>query len=412
LDGLRGTLSLIALLVVLSASFALAQTASPIPQASKSLVITFPNPHVFLSPYNWRVPGDGTIWAPLGGPYFKFSVTGTTQVIANIDTAGNASLPATDMPTLKVIVDDKPGVFLQFTSGQKQATLASGLSTDSTHTVLVYNIGAGDPVTTTSTQVQTHIQSLQFDAGATLSAYPSIFSKNCLIYGDSYVLGSNGQPYISGTTPLYTVLDPSMSWANQIGYGIGCEVGVVAVGGSGYLQPGGWGYPALSSYWNYYHSGLARNFSPSPDYTINALGINDHRGLGWTASTVQEAVQSWLKAVRSTLPNTKLFLYIPLGGLVEDEDGTGGANATPIREAVSAFGDANTFLIDSGTQFVSADNWVYQTWLTGPDGIHPAQTSHAILATIAMQQIQKALDSSRVAIPVPHRHRSVVARHN
>jgi len=88
-----------------------AQAASASP-----LVVTFPNPNIFLSPHKWRVPGDGTIWAPIGGPYLKFSVTGTTQITANIDATINEGLPyATDYPSLKVIIDGKPAAFVQFT---------------------------------------------------------------------------------------------------------------------------------------------------------------------------------------------------------------------------------------------------------------------------------------------------------
>lgn len=376
---------LVALLLVILASFA----------STTPVVVTFPNPNVFLSPYNWRVAEDGSIWAPIGGPYMKFSVTGTTQITANIDTAINRGLYGTDYPTLKVSIDDRPAEFVQFPQDADSVTLASGL-TIGPHTVLVYVIGGNQNARSSwsGTIGQTHIKSLQFDAGSALSVYPRIYGKNCLIYGDSYLVGGNGRNFYLGMTPYYKAVDPSMTWAPQLGWAMGCEVGVVAVGGSGYLQPvpeDGW--PALSEYWNRYDFSHARSFSPAPDYIINSLGINDHRRLGWKAPDVQAAVQNWLTAVRSTLPATKIFLYIPVGGMSEDEDGTGGANATPIRNAVKAFGDPNTFLIDAGTQLVSADDWPYPTWFTGPDGMHPAVTSHGILAAIAIQQMQKALDA-------------------
>lgn len=397
LDGISNTL-LVALLLIILGNLALAQPAPKVevPQAASAapVVVTFPNPNIFLSPYNWRIAEDGSIWAPIGGPYMKFSVTGTSEIIANIDTTINRGLYMTDYPTLKVSIDDGPATFVQFPPDSDTVILAYAL-TPGTHTVLAYAIGGNQnaPSSWSGTIGQTHIKSLQFDAGSTLSAYPRIYGKNCLIYGDSYVGGYGGLRYYWGITPYYKVTDPSITWAIQLGWAMGCEVGVVAVGGSGYLQPvpeDGW--PALSEYWNHYDSLHLRSFSPAPDYTINALGFNDHRHLGWMAPDVQGAVQKWLMAVRSTLPATKLFLYVPVGGMPEDEDGTGGANATPIRNAVKAVGDPNTFLIDAGTQLVTAVNWPHPSWFTGPDGMHPAVTSHGILAAIAVQQMQKVLD--------------------
>jgi len=398
-------------MVGLAASFALGQAAIPtsnVPgtQATPAapMVVTFPNPSVFLSPYNWRVPGDGTIWAPSpGGPYFKFSVTGTTKILVNVDTGINAGVYATDMPTLKVVIDDIPTAFVQLGASATQVTLASGLTTGS-HTVLAYAVLGGDVKNDdwSKPTAQMHIQSLQFDAGSTLSPYPTIYRKNCLIFGDSFLASYFGEAYTPGTTPYYSVVDPSLSWAVQLSPAIGCEIGVVAIGGSGYLQPGGWGYPPLSGYWNQYDSTHPRNFSPAPDYTINAAGINDHRIINdhnkFSDSEVETAVRSWLTAARATLPNTKIFFFIPVGGEATDEDGTGGANATQIRDAVKAGGDANVFLIDSGTQLVSADNWGTPSWFAPNDGIHPAEAGHNALAAIAIQQMRKAIISET---PVP-----------
>ncbi len=400
LHGLIAKVALAALLPFIVNTWALAQPATSstnVPNAASvaPAIVTFPNPNVVLSPYNWRVPGDGTIWAPIGGPYLKFSVTGTTQIIANIDTTINSALPfATDYPSLKVVVDDNRAVFVQFTPGATTAILASGLTT-ATHAVLIYAIGGNQAAYSSwrGEVGQTHIRSLQFDAGSTLSAHPRIFKKNCLIYGDSFLMGYNGVSATESTDAYYTYVDPSITWAIQLGPAMQCEVGVVDVGGSGYLQPVvSDGQPDVLRYWDSYDSTHARSFSPSPDYTINSLGINDHRRLGWTAAEVQAAVQSWLTAVRSRLPATKIFLYAPVGGEAGDEDGTGGANATQVRNAVTAFGDSNTFLIDAGTQLVDADNWKYATSFTGPDGVHPAWESHAKLAKIAIEQMQKALN--------------------
>jgi hypothetical protein len=354
-------------------------TASTSFAAANTTIITFPNSNVFLSPYNWRLPGDGTAWSPgPGGPYLKFSVTGTTTMTVNVDTTINSG-PATDYPTFKVIVNDHPATFIQLTSGATTEVLASGLTS------------GGDGWSGTGPMA--HINSLQFDGGAAVSPYPIIRPKNCLVFGDSFLAGYNGLTYASGTTPYYTVVDPSMTWAIYMAYAMNCEVGVIGVGSQGYTAGGNNSYPDLLSSWNYYDSTHVRSFSPAPDFVINAEGVNDH---GISSGTMQADVQSWLTAVRSTLPSAPIWLYIPVGGEASDETGTGGANATPIRNAVAAQGDPNVFLIDSGTALVTADNWSYTTWFSPSDGLHPAQTSHGILASYAVEWMQKALGGSGI----------------
>lgn len=359
-----------------------------------AVVAPFPVTNIYFSPYSWRSPGDGSMWAPTGGAYLKFSITGTTSIIANVDTSINSGLAATEMPTLKVVVNDLPAVFYQLGTSATSVTIASALTAGSTYTVVVYVIGGGSSSSGWSaTSTQLRLTSLQFTAGATISAYPIVRSKKCFVVGDSFLAGYNGLTYTVGTTPYYSVVDPSMTWAIQMGYAMGCEVGVVGIGSQGYLQTGAYGYPDLQSSWDHYDSTHVRSFSPAPDYVINAEGINDHRS-SFTAAAVQSAVSSWLSAARTALPSAKIFLYVPIGGQAADEDGTGGANATPIRNAFTAFADSNTFLIDTGTQLVTADNWSYNTWFSPNDSIHPAQTSHGILTGFAVQAMQKALGGS------------------
>jgi len=381
-------------LALFCAQSAPASTPSP---TVKPLLVNFPNPNVFLSPYNWRVAVDGSIWAPTGGPYFKFSVTGTTRVLLNVDTAINHGVTPPNMPSLKVIVDDGPPAFVLFAPLATQVTLASRLSAASRHTLLVYVIGANTnlPEAWTGTVAQTHIRSLQLDRGATLSPYPIIRRKNCFILGDSILQGYYG---LHAAGNYYTYVDPSVTWAIQLGYVMGCEVGVVGVAGQGFLEPGNagqisGGYPPITGSWNFYDSTHPRSFSPPPDYVIDAHGVNDHRSR-FSAAAVQAAVESFLSSVRSQLPRSSIFVYLPFGGQLRDGTGAG-ANYAPIKSAVRAFGDANTFLIDPGAALRSANTGVKPTWFSPNDGTHPAQINHGILAGIAAQQMQKALDAGR-----------------
>ena len=90
----------------------------------KPLLVHFPDDKIFQSPYTWR-NAEGSAIAPTGGAYFKGVVTGTTSIAVNVDTSINAALPADDMPTLKVTIDDAPASFIQFPPGAKRVVLGN-----------------------------------------------------------------------------------------------------------------------------------------------------------------------------------------------------------------------------------------------------------------------------------------------
>jgi len=79
-----------------------------------------------------------------------------------VDIAVNRGQNAYDMPSVKVIVDDGPPVFVTFGISSTHIALATGLSA-STHTVLLYMMGANSTLLNswTGTIAQTHILSLQ-----------------------------------------------------------------------------------------------------------------------------------------------------------------------------------------------------------------------------------------------------------
>lgn len=160
------------------------------------------------------------------------------------------------------------------------------------------------PNTWSNSVAQTHIQSLEFDAGSKLSPYPLIHRKNCFILGDSFLTGYDGGVAIS---------DPSITWAFQIGYAIDCEVGVVGVASQGFLMRGDGGYPSVQQSWDRYDETHVRRFDPIPDIVIDAHGINDH--LGYIPSVwEQKAVEAFLPSLRSKLPSSKIFFHLPVGG--------------------------------------------------------------------------------------------------
>ena len=150
--------------------------------ASPSLKITFPNPNVFQSPYTWRNE-NGSAIAPTGGSYLKGVVQGTTTLRAAIDTALNEGLPADDMPSLKITIDDRPAEFVQFPPGAKQVTLGTIApeAKDQPHRYRVEVIGGNQtrPDGWQGTSFQTKIDSLEVDAGATPRAGSPFASGSC-----------------------------------------------------------------------------------------------------------------------------------------------------------------------------------------------------------------------------------------
>ena len=377
-----------------------------------TMLVTFPNSNITVSPYNWRLPGDGSMWAvPNGGAYFKFSVTGVTSVLLNVDTTINSGISiAGEFPAFIVSVDNGQPAAVPLTSGATQITLASGLSTGVVHTIIAYTTASDSGVNAWSaTTGQIHITGLLFSGSPTLSSYPTVYTKNCAVFGDSYEQPYYGQTYSAGSPSMWTVSNSFYGWSFIMGRALGCEVGVVGIGGQAIVNnSAGWSFPVLGSSWNYYDSTHARSFSPTPDYLFIVEGINDH---GIASATFKSAYVSLLTAVRSALSTTKIFAYIPTGGQAGDEDGSGGAHAADIRAAVTTFNDSNTYLVDTGTQLICANNWsttptgcpssgAGNTWFntSGGDALHPAQTTQGILAGYAIQAVQKAVDRTGTTV--------------
>jgi hypothetical protein len=215
-------------------------------------VVNFPNASIFLSPYAWRIDGSGDAINPTGGGYIRFTVTGTTQIVANVDTTLNAALSSNDMPTIQVIyntpTEDGTVANVQFPANNTASTpvtLASGLSSTTTYTVLLSSIGGNQQASNcwSATACQTKINSLQFDDGATLSA-STLRPKNFLFYGDSYLLSYFGSPAETG--PYYGYINFTLSWPFFVAYGLKWRIRTGGRRDARVGPAGQWKLPCLS----------------------------------------------------------------------------------------------------------------------------------------------------------------------
>jgi hypothetical protein len=387
-----------------SASVSVADNATGSPQtaaltgtgtgAPTDVVVTFPSANIYLSPYTWRTSGTSII-APTGGAYLKGVVSGTTQIIANIDTSTvDTGAPSGDMPTIKVTIDDNPPVLVQFPVGATQVTLATGLTTASHRYRLEMIGGYQRQDGWASNYYWTKINSLEFSSAAVLSA-PAIAAKTAYIVGDSYLQSFFGGFPVNGgstgTTTYYQLVDASLAWPKMVSYAMGFEFGQLGYGGTGLLATQTsttGGAPAGPSWWNMFDSVNAKSFTTAPDYLIEAWGINDHRG-SFTTTQVQAAELSWLQAARIAMPTTKIFVLIPPGGQIGDAQ-----NSAPIKAAVTAFADVNTFVIDPGTTMASAIPFTGTTWMCPVDGTHIEPNYHGMIAGFVTNAMKIAVNGT------------------
>ena len=351
--------------------------------ASPALKITFPNPNVFQSPYTWRNE-NGSAIAPTGGSYLKGVVQGTTTLRANIDTSLNTGMAADDMPTLKVTVDDRPPEFVQFPPGAKQVTLGTipPEAKDQAHRYRVEVIGGNQtkPDGWRGTSFQTKIDSLEVDAGATLSP-PALRSHRALILGDSNIQAYFGDGNVG---PYYKYVDYTLSWPGAVAFAFDAEFGQIGIGSTGWIHPGQGGYPAMPEWWNFYSAGRPRDLSLQPDYVWVALGANDH---GVEPAQLSGVIINWLKAARQAFPTAEIFCVVPFHG----------ENRHAVTAAAKAFataaGDPHIHLIDLGRELESAIPFRIgqATWLTG-DGLHLRAVHHSLIAAAIAKQSQGGLD--------------------
>ena len=365
---------------------------------STPVTYTFPNASIFQSPYNW-VNSGGTALCNIGGCYMKFQVTGTTSISANWNVSGNSGITNNYMPAVKALVSTSSlsGTYSWSQPADTGGTnvnvsIATGLSTGTTYQVSLYFNGGyqGGGNGWTSNIMATLLNSLQFDNGATLSAYPSLKTNSCIFYGDSYL------QYFGATVtgPTYNYQDASQAWPFLASSenGLNCEYMQFGVDGSGWVNTSGVGsgFPIFGSWWNQINSTTSITFGSSPKYVFAALGVNDH---GQTAATITSNVSSWITAARSAFgTGTQIFIVAPLRN---NAASSGTVNAA-IQAGIAAAGDPGTHWIPMGTDFSTAVFAPSDTCTGSPtwmslDDCHPLAQYHGIISSAVTKAVQGIL---------------------
>lgn len=155
------------------------------------------------------------------------------------------------------------------------------------------------------------LTSITVSPAATVEA-PTKAALNGLFFGDSITEGINTLNASGDTTARS---DTTQSWAYEQKQILGSEVGVVGFGGQGLAVQGTSGsVPVFPSTWAYIASGIARAFTPTPDFIWINQGTNDSRN-SVTAAVFQTALTSVLNAMLAVVPSTvPIFVQLPFGG--------------------------------------------------------------------------------------------------
>jgi hypothetical protein len=347
---------------------------------------SFPNANIFLSPYCWRVDDKGAAICPVGGGYLKFKVTHTSNITLRLDTAINQGLSTIHMPAIKVVINgpnrDGQAQYFQFPASENPDTplaIATGLKPDVTYSVLIQAVG-GDETTEdgwTTPIFSTKINQIIVDGDATLVP-PVLRAKRALFLGASYEQAYFG--YGKPDAPVYTYVDPSLSWPFFVAFALDCEYGQIAMGSQGWARFGNGGYPAFLFTWDHYDKAFAKTYAADLDYVFIHMAENDN---AQDDAAVQAAVAAWIPKARAAFgPKTKIFIILSITQI----------KSAPIKAGVAAAADPNTFIIDPGTEFQHVAFAGGPTWAAPGDGIHLDAIHQGIYTAYVLQQAQAIID--------------------
>ena len=350
--------------------------------------VSFPNANVFLSPYCWRVDDKGAAICPAGGGYLKFKVAGTSQIALRIDTAMNAGMMEIQMPAIKVVVNapnrDGEARYFQFPANKDLDTpllIATGLNPNLTYSVLIQAVGGDElqPFGWSTAIFQTRINRIVLDAGAKLLP-PVLRPKRALVLGASYEQAYFG--FAKPDAPVYTYVDPSLSWPFFVAYALDCEYGQVGIGSQGWVRYGNGGYPAFPLTWDHYDQSHPKSYASDLDYVFIHMAENDN---AQNDAAVQAAVAAWIPRARAAFgPNTKIFIILSITQI----------KSAPIKAGVAAAADPNTFLIDPGNEFRNSVFAGGPTWAAPGDGLHLDAVHQGIYTAYVLQQAQACIDGA------------------
>jgi lysophospholipase L1-like esterase len=303
------------------------------------VIIDPTNAALLYSPFNWSV-SSGIAASINSGAYIRTIFTGTS-VAVTFNTSPNAA------PFSQVVarVDNGPWQLFILASGNPTFTVATGLENHK-HLFEIRIKSTSETINRwVSSQTVVQITSIVLDASATVQL-PHRKSKTLLLYGDSI---TEGVRIISGDQTDTNNNDNRCCYSSVMLDSIDCEYGIVGFGATGLTQGGTGGVPALGSTYNYIMSGVARVFTPQPDFILLNEGTNDDSA---TSTTYIANYTTILNALHSVAPNATIMLIVPFNQ----------HRITEIATLVSTFASSKVVSVQTSGFFDNTDSF---------DGIHP-----------------------------------------
>jgi hypothetical protein len=300
-------------------------------------VLTNGTSNVLFSPYNWDI-GASSAKTINPGAYFKTLFTGSTCVL-NFDMT-NITSP---VPQISYLVD---GV-----GGWTTVNIAASVTIAVPNTTSAWNNKGGHVLEVvfkssylsgnrwTPQAAALVLTGIVLDAGATIAAMTAKPLRG-LFFGDSI---TEGIRTMDGTyTNDMDRANSRIAWAYQAGLILGAEMGIVGFGSQGWTNVGSAGVPAFSDAYSLQYSGVARSFSPAPDFIAINHGTNDSVDVTSTATTVLNAL------LAATPDATKIIVFRPF------KDAT---HATQLQSAIAACTNpARVTYVDTNGWFITSNS--------------------------------------------------------
>ena len=301
-----------------------------------------------FSPWNWAF-GGGQAVSNTPGAYFKIRFTGR-RLSARFDLAWlrASGYPASSYPTVTTRVDGGPPRRVALTPDQAELDLLGDLplSPDPAHahTATVWfsatHFDKGDRWQTPVAALR--LSGLTLAPGATLHPAP-VRPRRLLVFGDSHAEGVE----LTGAVSWTVHQDARLAFPQQLADAWDAEVGVVAFGGSGYVEPvSGADLPPAIETWDHCWNGVSRlnaegRLVPAPDLILSALGDNDP-----DREDVSHAVTDLARAWRSAAPDAELLFALP------PNDGADGFRAR-LQAGLARVTDHHLRVLDPGENFLA-----------------------------------------------------------
>lgn len=294
--------------------------------------------NILFSPYNWNV--QATYAAAVNvGAYAKFNFGGTSCALAF-----DVSTLAGVFPQVEYRVDGGPWNVVTV-AASVSVTMNSATTAYANHLLELVVKGSSESSNRwNGTSNIVKLTGITLDASKTISK-PSALPLYGLYYGDSITEGSIT---IAASGDATVKEDGVMGWAYESGRLLGAEFGVVGFGGQGIVATGAGSVPAITSTYGSIYSGVARSFSPMPDYICVNIGTNDG------TSNTTTAMTTLLNGLLSATTTTKIVVLRPFNGT---------SQAANIQAAIAACSaPSRCAYVDTAGWFSTANSF---------DSLHP-----------------------------------------